>query len=410
MDLQWQPVVNKGARIFVAGHQGLVGSAVIRALSERGHSNLLTATRDRLDLCDQAAVEAFFKTEHPEIVVLCAARVGGIHANSTRPAEFIRDNLLIQTHVIDAAYRHGTKKFLFLGSSCIYPRLARQPIAESELLAGPLEKTNEAYAIAKIAGAKMCQAYRQQYDFDAIVAMPTNLFGDNDDFSDTESHVLPALIARFHDASERGAETVTVWGSGKPRREFLHADDCAAAIIHLLEHYSGEEPVNIGTGEDLSIGELATLIAAATGFVGRIEFDVSKPDGTPRKLLDVSKMRALGWSPQIPLASGIARTCQSYQRWMAGARKKPRAARQQPPVRADDFWTSFETLESRHKSRLEAYDAARRALDAVSGDDREALIRTWTAFDVAVKELDEAVGEISAMEAGGLAALRTVSA
>ena len=301
-------------RVYVAGHRGLVGSAVVRALKRRGYRNVLTASRMELDLTREQAVDRFFDVARPEVVILCAAKVGGILANSTRPAEFIRDNLLIQTLVIDAAFRYEVRKLVFLGSSCIYPRLAPQPIAETSLLSGPLEPTNEPYAIAKIAGLKMCQAYRRQYGFDAIVAMPTNLYGENDDFSERDSHVLAALIARFHEAKQSGADSVKVWGSGEPRREFLHADDCGDAVVHLLEHYSDAEPVNVGCGEDVSIAELARLIARVVGFTGRIEFDRSMPDGTPRKLLDVTRLTALGWRPRVPLALGIEATWRWYAR------------------------------------------------------------------------------------------------
>ncbi len=298
--------------IYVAGHRGLVGSAVVRALRRRGYDQILTATRAEADLTDRRAVDRFFDIARPDVVVICAARVGGILANSTRPADFIRDNLLIQTNLIDAAWRYESRKLLFLGSSCIYPRLAPQPIHESALLTGPLEPTNEPYAIAKIAGLKMCQAYRKQYDFDAIVAMPTNLYGEGDNYSDRDSHVLPALLARIHEAKVTDASSVTVWGTGSPRREFLHSDDCGDALVHLLEHYSDLEPVNIGCGEDVSIRELAELIREVVGYRGALEFDTSKPDGTPRKLLDVSRLRELGWKPRIPLRTGVEATYHAF--------------------------------------------------------------------------------------------------
>ena len=306
--------MSRDERVYVAGHRGLVGSAVVRALERAAYTSVLTAPRTELDLRDVYSVDRFFDTARPEVVILCAARVGGILANSMRPAQFIHENLRIQTNVIDAAWRYGVRKLVFLGSSCIYPRLAPQPIAESALLTGPLEATNEAYAIAKIAGLKMCQAYRSQYGFDTIVAMPTNLYGENDNFSDSDSHVLAALLARFHQARSAGLDRVTVWGSGRPRREFLHADDCADAILHLLERYSSPEPVNIGCGEDISIAELAGLIAGIVGYRGQIEFDSSKPDGTPRKLLDVSRLQSLGWRPRITLAAGIESTYRAYVR------------------------------------------------------------------------------------------------
>ena len=300
--------VNKSSLIYVAGHRGLAGSAIVRQLRTLGFDNLVTQTSRQLDLRNQRAVDRFFDATRPEVVILAAARVGGIHANDSRPAEFIRDNLQIQTHVIDAAQRFGVGKLVFLGSSCIYPRLAEQPMKEEYLLTGALEPTNEWYAIAKIAGLKMCQAYRRQYQLDAIAVMPTNLYGPQDNFSETESHVLPALIRRFHDAKRADASEVVVWGTGKPRREFLHVDDFAAAVILLMERYREEAPINIGTGEDVSIAELAELVREAAGFKGRIDFDASKPDGTPRKLLDVSRLKALGWIPKVSLKDGIAST------------------------------------------------------------------------------------------------------
>jgi len=300
--------MNDGDRIFVAGHGGLAGSAIVRRLNAAGFRNLLLATRADLDLCNQGAVDRFFSVERPSHVFLAAARVGGIHANATAPADFIRDNLQIEMNVIDSAFRHGTQKLLFLGSSCIYPKLAAQPMREDSLLTGPLEPTNEAYAIAKIAGVKLCQAYRRQYGFRAITLMPTNLYGPGDNFSLTSSHVLPALIRRFHEAVAARANSVTVWGTGTPRREFLHVDDLADACLFLMSRYDDEGIVNVGSGEDLSIRELAELVARITGFNGTLEFDVSKPDGTPRKLLDVSFLRSLGWQAQIPLEEGVKRT------------------------------------------------------------------------------------------------------
>ncbi len=305
--------MNKGERVFVAGHRGLAGSAILRRLGVLGYSNLITRSSTELDLRDQAAVARFFADARPGVVILAAARVGGIFANSSRPAEFIRDNLQIQTNVIDSAARSGTRKLLFLGSSCIYPRLAPQPMQEEALLTGELEPTNQWYAIAKIAGLKMCQAYRRQFGLDAISLMPTNLYGPGDNFSELDSHVLPALIRRFHEARVRGADVVTIWGSGKPRREFLHADDFASAACLLLEQYSDERPINVGCGYDVSISELAELVARATGFRGRVECDPTKPDGAPRKLLDISRLTAMGWSAGIPLPEGIAQTCRWYE-------------------------------------------------------------------------------------------------
>lgn len=300
--------MNKEARIFVAGHRGLVGSALVRRLRDDGCANLLTRTSTELDLRNQAAVEEFFRFELPDYVFLAAAKVGGIHANSSYPADFIRDNLQIQSNIIDSAYRHGTQKLLFLGSSCIYPKLAPQPIHESSLLTGPLEPTNEWYAIAKIAGLKMCQAYRRQYGFNAISVMPTNLYGPGDNFDLQNSHVLPALIRKFHDAKQRGDAKAVVWGTGTPRREFLHVDDLADACVFLMKQYESEELINVGWGEDISIRELATLVREITGFSGQLEFDTTKPDGTPRKLLDVSRLAALGWKPRISLKAGIEST------------------------------------------------------------------------------------------------------
>jgi GDP-L-fucose synthase len=305
--------MNLDSRIYVAGHRGLVGSAIVRRLQADGATNLILRAHDELDLVDQAAVEAFFATERPEYVFLAAAKVGGIHANSTYPAEFIHNNLAIQTNVIHNAWKHGAKKLLFLGSSCIYPRDCPQPIKEEYLLTGPLEPTNEWYAIAKIAGLKMCQAYRQQYGFDAICAMPTNLYGPGDNYDTENSHVLPALIRRFHEAREHGDATVTLWGTGTPRREFLHVDDLADAAVFLMRHYADERIVNVGVGKDLSIQELASLVARVVGYAGTIGFDSSRPDGAPRKLLDVSRLADAGWCAQIPLAEGIAET---YQQWL----------------------------------------------------------------------------------------------
>jgi GDP-L-fucose synthase len=300
--------LTQASRIFVAGHHGLVGSAVVGKLEQRGHTNLILRTHDELDLTDQAAVREFFQAERPEAVIMAAARVGGIHANSSRPAMFIRDNLLIQDNVIDASYRSGVGKFVFLGSSCIYPKLSPQPIKEEYLLTGPLEPTNEWYAIAKIAGVKMCQAYRREFGFNAISLMPTNLYGPGDNFDLQNSHVLPALIRRVHEAKIRGDDSVTVWGSGTPRREFLHVEDLADAILYLLHTYDGEAIVNIGWGEDVSIRELAELVLSVIGYSGRLVFDPGKPDGTPRKLLDITRQTNLGWKPRITLKVGIEQT------------------------------------------------------------------------------------------------------
>ena len=300
------------ARIFVAGHRGLVGSAVCRALEIRGFDNVLTRSQDELDLRDAAQVDAFFRVERPDYVILAAARVGGILANDSFPVEFLRDNLEIQTHVIDAAYRHDAEKLVFLGSSCIYPRLAPQPIREDSLMTGPLESTNEWYATAKIAGIRLCQAYNKQHGFNAISLMPTNLYGPGDNFDLATSHVLPALIRKFHEAKQSGAGSVTVWGSGEPRREFLHVDDLADAICFLTENYDSPNIINIGVGEDLRIAELAHLIRDIVGFDGKIVFDHEKPDGTPRKLLDVSKLTAAGWHAKIDLESGIRDTYRWY--------------------------------------------------------------------------------------------------
>ena len=300
------------ARIFVAGHRGLVGSAVCRALEIRGFDNVLTRSQDEFDLRDAAQVDAFFRVERPDYVILAAARVGGILANDSFPVEFLRDNLEIQTHVIDAAYRHDAEKLIFLGSSCIYPRLAPQPIREDSLMTGPLESTNEWYATAKIAGIRLCQAYNKQHGFNAISLMPTNLYGPGDNFDLATSHVLPALIRKFHEAKQSGAGSVTVWGSGEPRREFLHVDDLADAICFLTENYDSPNIINIGVGEDLRIAELAHLIRDIVGFDGKIVFDHEKPDGTPRKLLDVSKLTAAGWKANIDLESGIRDTYRWY--------------------------------------------------------------------------------------------------
>jgi GDP-L-fucose synthase len=306
--------IDKSAKIYVAGHGGLVGSAILRRLAGAGYSQLLTRSRRELDLTDQAQVRRFFGAERPAYVFLAAAKVGGIHANASYPADFIRDNLLIQTHVIDAAYRSGVKKLLFLGSSCIYPKLAPQPLKEDYLLSGPLEPTNEWYAVAKIAGIKMCQAYRRQYGFDAISLMPTNLYGPGDNFDLLNSHALPALIRKFHEAKLAGTREVTVWGTGSPRREFLHVDDLADAALFLMNRYAGEEIVNVGLGEDVTIRDLAMMIKDIVGYRGEMKFDASKPDGPPRKLMDVGRLKGLGWQARIPLKEGVASTYEWFLR------------------------------------------------------------------------------------------------
>jgi GDP-L-fucose synthase len=300
--------MNLDSKVFVAGSRGLVGSAIVRRLGVLGYTNVVTKTRAELNLQNEAAVSAFFSSERPEYVFLAAAKVGGILANSTYPADFLRDNLAIQNNVIDAAYRHGVAKLQFLGSSCIYPKLAPQPIKEEYLLTGPLEPTNEWYAIAKIAGIKLCQAYRQQYGFHAISLMPTNLYGPGDNFDLQNSHVLPALIRKFHEAKVEGRREVVVWGSGAPRREFLHVDDLASAAVHLMLNYDEPEIVNVGTGEDITIADLARLVQRTVGFDGQLVFDSTKPDGTPRKLLDVSRLSALGWRAEIGIEEGVAST------------------------------------------------------------------------------------------------------
>ena len=300
--------LHPGSRIFVAGHRGLAGSAIVRRLEHLGYRNLILRSKNELDLTSQQMVESFFAQEQPEFVFLAAAKVGGILANSSYPADFLRENLAIELNVIDAAWRFGVKKLEFLGSSCIYPKLAPQPMKEESLLTGPLEPTNQWYAIAKIAGLKLCQAYRAQYGFNAINLMPTNLYGPGDNFDLANSHVLPALLRKFHQAHSEGQSEVLIWGSGAPRREFLHVDDLASAAVFLMEHYDEPEIVNVGVGQDVSVIELAGLIARIVGFRGNLRFDTSKPDGTPRKLLDVSRLRALGWLPSVSLEDGIAST------------------------------------------------------------------------------------------------------
>ncbi len=300
--------MEKDDSIFIAGHRGLVGSAILRRLTADGFTRLLTRTRSELDLADQSAVEEFFAREKPAFVVLAAARVGGIKANNEEPVEFLLENLQIQNNVIRAAHASGVRKLLFLGSSCIYPKLAPQPIPESALLGGPLEPTNEAYAIAKIAGIKLCQSYAQEYGSNFISGMPTNLYGPNDNFDLVKSHVLAALLRKAHEAKKSGAHQIVVWGSGQPRREFLHVGDLASACVFLLQNYERPEIVNIGTGKGLTIRELAELICEVVGFEGELAWDASQPDGTPRKLLDISKLRSLGWEPTISLREGITQT------------------------------------------------------------------------------------------------------
>src|SRR5436853_677260 len=300
--------IQKTDKIFIAGHRGMVGSALTRALEAAGYTKLLKRDRKELDLGDAASVTKFFQKEKPEVVVFEAAKVGGIKANNDQPVEFLLENLRVQNNVIAAAHENGARKLLFLGSSCIYPKLAPQPIPESALLSGPLEPTNEAYAIAKIAGVKLCQAFSREYGANFISAMPTNLYGPNDNFDLETSHVLAALLRKAHEAKTRKARELAVWGPGTPRREFLHVDDLASACLFLLEKYDSPEIINVGCGEDISIRELAELVSEVVGFDGELSWDKTKPDGTPRKLLDVSKLRGLGWTPTIPLRDGIAQT------------------------------------------------------------------------------------------------------
>lgn len=307
--------MHQKAKIYVAGHTGLVGSAIVRRLIAGGHTNLVCKTIEDLDLTDPKATNSFFTETRPDYVFIAAAKVGGIHANNSYPADFIRINLQIQTNIIDASFRHQVKRLLFLGSSCIYPKLAPQPMREDYLLTGPLESTNAPYAIAKIAGIMMCESYNRQHDTDYIAAMPTNLFGPYDNFDLATSHVLPAMIRRFHEARELGQSSITLWGSGSPKREFLFVDDLADALVHMMHHFHPDERgvfANIGVGEDISIRELAELIAGIVGYQGAIEWDTSMPDGTPRKLLDVSRINELGWEPKHSLAEGIRLTYEWY--------------------------------------------------------------------------------------------------
>jgi GDP-L-fucose synthase len=298
--------------IYIAGHRGMVGSAVARALQRAGHANLILKTHAELDLCDAAAVDAFFAETRPALVIDAAARVGGIHANSAYPAEFIRDNLAMTTNLVHSAWRHGVKRFLFLGSSCIYPKFAPQPIPESALLTGPLEETNEPYAVAKIAGLKLCQFYRKQYGVLFHSAMPTNLYGPGDNYHPENAHVIPAMIRRFHEAKLADAPAVALWGTGTPRREFLHADDLADALLAILGWDDPPDWVNVGCGEDIAIRDLAERIRETAGFRGRLEWDAAKPDGTPRKLLDVGRLFGRGWKPKIALADGLAATYRDF--------------------------------------------------------------------------------------------------
>lgn len=304
--------MEKTAKIYIAGHRGLAGSALLRKLESEGYTNLLVRTRQELDLLDQKAVADFFASEKPEYIFLAAAKVGGILANKEHPADFIYQNLQIQNNIIHNAYAHNATKLLFLGSSCIYPKLATQPITEDSLLTSPLEESNKAYAIAKIAGIMMCQSYNQQYGTNFISLMPTNLYGENDNFDLQSSHVLPALIRKFHEAKEQNLPSVTLWGTGSPKREFLHVDDLADAAVFLMKHYDESDIINVGTGEDMSIKELAELIQNITEYTGEIKWDTTKPDGTPRKLLDVSKLHRLGWKHSADLETGIRRTYSWY--------------------------------------------------------------------------------------------------
>ncbi len=304
--------MKKDSKIYIAGHRGMVGAATCRTLQAAGYTNQLTRTRSELDLLDQSAVKAFFEAERPDVAVIAAARVGGIHANNTYPAEFMYENLAIAQNTIHAAYLAGVERLLFLGSTCIYPKLAEQPIREDSLLTSSLEPTNEAYAIAKIAGLKMCEFYRRQYGVCYHSAMPTNLYGPGDNYHPQNSHVLPALIRRFHEAKESNAREVAIWGTGTPLREFLHADDAAAGILHLLQLEDPPEWVNLGCGTDISIGDLARLVMKTVGYEGELTFDTSKPDGTPRKLTDISRIQSTGWSPSIPIEEGVALAYQSF--------------------------------------------------------------------------------------------------
>ncbi len=311
------PFSDRKARIFVAGHQGLAGSAIVRNLREKGYSNLVLRTRSELDLADQRAVHEFFLKNPIDFVFVAAAKVGGILANSTYPADFLYENLILECNVIHAAAKANVQKLLFLGSSCIYPRLAPQPIQESSLLTGPLEPTNEWYAIAKIAGLKLCEAYKKQYRKNFISAMPTNLYGPGDNFHPDNSHVIPGLMRRIHEAKTGGAKTVSIWGTGKPKREFLHVDDLAEALVLIMDRYEDAAPINVGTGSEVTIGELAEMLVKTVGFQGGLEFDSSKPDGTPRKVLNVDRLKSLGWTPRYDLKQGLANTYRWYMESVA---------------------------------------------------------------------------------------------
>lgn len=313
-------MIKPDSRIYVAGHRGMVGSAVVRALQNQGHHQLILRTRGELDLCDQSAVRSFFQQEKPEYVVVAAARVGGIHANNTFPAEFIHENLASAHNTIHEAWTSGVKRLLFLGSSCIYPRQAPQPMKEEHLLTGPLEPTNEAYAIAKIAGLKLCQYYRKQYGVLFHSAMPTNLYGPGDNYHPENSHVMPAMIRRFHEAKEQGTPSVTLWGTGSPRREFLHVDDLAEALLRILQTDNPPDWINVGSGTDVTIRELAETVARVVGYQGGMQWDSSRPDGTPRKLMDSEKLFSLGWKPRYDLEAGISHAYQAFLREEAGNR------------------------------------------------------------------------------------------
>jgi GDP-L-fucose synthase len=318
--------VNTESKVYIAGHRGLVGSAIVRRLKSEGYQNLLTPARNDLDLTDREAVDGFFEAERPEYIFLAAAKVGGILANKSYPVDFLQENLYIEFNTIRAAHRIGAKKLLFLGSSCIYPKFASQPIKEAELLTGTLEPTNQPYAIAKIAGIELCQAYNSQYGTEFVSVMPTNLYGPGDSFDLQNSHVLPALIRKFHEAKEQAKPNVVVWGTGTPLREFLYVDDLADACLYLMQRYSGSEIINVGVGRDISIGELAGIVREVVGYTGEIVYDVTKPDGTPRKLLDVSKLSSLGWKPRTPLREGIERTYAWYLQKRTDQRQAPRYA------------------------------------------------------------------------------------